>query len=145
MAGTSPAMTILGRFPTPPTLSLPGLTGQSSTPESQCVRERVYYVYILASRIGGTLYVGVTGDLVRRAFEHREKLVKGFTQKYGVARLVYFEQFGEIGTAIQREKQLKKWNRTWKVRLIEQNNPSWDDLHPQSLPLKCTGCPPPRA
>ena len=67
------------------------------------MRERAYYVYMLASRIGGTLYIGVTNDLVRRVYEHREKLVKGFTKKYGVARLVYFERFGEIGLAIQRE------------------------------------------
>ena len=84
------------------------------------MRERVYYVYILASRIGGTLYIGVTGDLVRRVYQHREKLVKGFTARYGVARLVYLEQFGEVGAAIQREKQLKRWNRAWKVRLIEE-------------------------
>jgi putative endonuclease len=94
------------------------------------VRERVYYVYILASRIGGTLYIGVTGDLVRRVYEHREKLVRGFTEKYDVARLVYFEPFGEIGAAIQREKQLKKWNRAWKVKLIGEKNPNWDDLYP---------------
>ena len=94
------------------------------------MRERVYYVYILASRIGGTLYIGVTGDLVRRVYQHREKLAKGFTQKYDVTRLVYFEQFGAIDIAIQREKQLKKWNRTWKVRLIEEKNPNWDDLYP---------------
>ncbi len=84
------------------------------------MRERVYYVYILASGIGGTLYVGVTNDLVRRVYEHREKLVKGFTSKYGVTRLVYFEQYGEIGAAIQREKRMKKWNRAWKIRLIEE-------------------------
>jgi putative endonuclease len=94
------------------------------------VRERVYYVYIFASRIGGTLYIGVTGDLVRRVYEHREKLVRGFTEKYDVARLVYFEPFGEMGAAIQREQQLKKWNRAWKVKLIEEKNPNWDDLYP---------------
>jgi len=94
------------------------------------VRERVYYVYILASGIGGTLYIGVTGNLVRRVYEHREKVVKGFTAKYDVARLVYFEQFGEIGAAIQREKRMKKWNRAWKIRLIEEKNPNWDDLYP---------------
>ena len=94
------------------------------------MRERVYYVYILASRIGGTLYIGVTGNLVRRVYQHREKLMRGFTERYGVTRLVYFEQFGEIGQAIRREKQLKKWNRAWKVRLIEEKNPNWDDLYP---------------
>jgi putative endonuclease len=93
------------------------------------VRERVYYVYILASRVGGTLYVGVTSDLVRRVYEHKEKLVKGFTRRYGVSRLVYFEQFGEIGAAIEREKQLKKWRRVWKIQLVEAKNPNWDDLY----------------
>jgi len=111
-------------------LSLPGLTGQSSKHKTQFVRERVYYVYILASRIGGTLYVGVTSDLVRRVYQHREKLLKGFTEKYGVSRLVYYEAFGEIGAAIRREKQLKRWNRAWKVQLIEKKNPNWDDLYP---------------
>jgi len=105
-----------------------GLTGQSRNAETLRVKERVYYVYMLASRIGGTLYIGVTGDLVRRVYQHREKLVKGFTQKYGVSRLVYFEGFGDVGAAIQREKQLKKWNRAWKIRLIEETNPNWDDL-----------------
>jgi putative endonuclease len=94
------------------------------------VRQHVYYVYILASSIGGTLYIGVTGDLVRRVYQHKEKLVEGFTNEHDVVRLVYFEQFGEIGAAIQREKRLKKWNRAWKVRLIEQQNPNWDDLYP---------------
>ena len=95
------------------------------------MRERLYYVYILASRIGGTLYIGVTNDLVRRAYEHRKKLVKGFTKRYGVGRLVYFEQFGEVGTAIQREKQL-----VWKIQLIEEKNPNWDDLYPAiAVPL----------
>ena len=94
------------------------------------MRERVYYVYILASRTGGTLYIGVTSDLVRRVYQHRKKLVKGFTERYGVARLVYFEQFGEVGAAIHREKQLERWNRAWKVRLIEEKNPNWSDLYP---------------
>jgi len=88
------------------------------------VKESGCYVYILASGIGGTLYVGVTNDLVRRVYEHREKFVKGFTGKYNVTRLVYFEQFAEIAAAIQREKRIKKWNRAWKVRLIEEKNPN---------------------
>ena len=94
------------------------------------MRERVYYVYILATRIGGTLYIGVTNDLVRRVYQHREKLVRGFTAKYGVHRLVYYEAFGEIGAAIHREKQLKRWNRAWKIQLIEEKNPNWEDLYP---------------
>ena len=95
------------------------------------MRERVYYVYILASRVGGTLYIGVTSDLVRRVYEHKEKAVKGFTNRYGVSRLVYFEPFGEVEAAILREKQLKKWRRGWKVQLVEQKNPNWDDLYPK--------------
>jgi putative endonuclease len=92
---------------------------------------RSYYVYILASGVGGTLYVGVSNDLIRRVYTHREKVVDGFTKKYDVDRLVYFEVFDDIENAIVREKRLKKWNRAWKVRLIEQDNPNWDDLYPE--------------
>jgi putative endonuclease len=91
---------------------------------------RSFYVYILASRIGGTPYIGVTNDLIRRAAEHRLKSIKGFTKKYDVVRLIYFEQFDDAENAIKREKQLKKWNRAWKIRLIEELNPNWDDLYP---------------
>jgi putative endonuclease len=91
---------------------------------------RSFYVYILASRIGGTLYIGVTNDLIRRVAEHRLKSVDSFTKKYEVARLVYFEQFEDAENAIRREKRLKKWNRAWKIRLIEESNPNWDDLYP---------------
>ena len=87
-------------------------------------------VYILASRIGGTLYIGSTSDLVRRVFEHRTKAVPGFTRRYGVLRLVWFELHDSGEHAIRRERQLKKWNRAWKVRLIEEKNPNWDDLYP---------------
>jgi putative endonuclease len=90
---------------------------------------RSFYVYILASRIGGTLYIGVTNDPIRRVAEHRLKSVKGFTKKYEVDKLVYFEQFDDAENAIGREKQLKKWNRAWKIRLIEEVNPNWDDLY----------------
>jgi putative endonuclease len=92
--------------------------------------ERSYWVSILASRIGGTLYIGVTNDLVRRVYEHRTNAVAGFTSKYDVHRLVYFEQFGDIESAIRREKRLKKWNRAWKIRLIEESNLDWHDLYP---------------
>jgi putative endonuclease len=92
--------------------------------------ERSYWVYILASRIGGTLYIGVTNDLVRRIYEHKAESVPGFTKKYDVHRLVHFEQFADIENAIRREKRLKKWNRDWKIRLIEEGNPNWDDLYP---------------
>ncbi|MGT2502625.1 GIY-YIG nuclease family protein [Bradyrhizobium guangxiense] len=88
-----------------------------------------YYVYILASKIGGTLYIGVTNDLIRRVAQHKLKLIDGFTKDYDVVRLVYFEQFDDPENAIKREKRLKKWNRAWKVRLIEQRNPNWDDLY----------------
>jgi putative endonuclease len=91
---------------------------------------RSFYLYILASRIGGTLYIGVTNDLVRRVAEHRMELVDGFTKKYDVHRLVYFEQFDDIENAIKREKRLKKWTRAWKISLIEKDNPNWIDLYP---------------
>ena len=91
--------------------------------------ERQYYVYVLASKIGGTLYIGVTNNLVRRVHEHREKLVEGFTKRYGVAKLVYYEVYSDVEAAITREKQMKKWNRAWKIRLIEEDNPNWDDLY----------------
>ena len=92
---------------------------------------RCYYVYILASHIGGTLYIGVTNDLVRRVFEHKSKLVESFTEKYDVVKLVYFEQFDDPENAIKREKRLKKWSRAWKIALIEKHNPDWIDLYPE--------------
>ena len=94
-------------------------------------RERVYWVYILASGLGGTLYIGVTNNLIRRVYEHQHSLVDGFTKKYAVHRLVYFEQHTDIEAAIRREKRLKRWYRAWKIRLIEETNPNWDDLYPQ--------------
>ncbi len=93
-------------------------------------KEHRYFVYILASEIGGTLYIGVTNNLVRRVYEHQSDLVDGFTKQYGVHRLVHFEIYSDVRLAIQREKRLKKWNRAWKVRLIEENNPNWSDLYP---------------
>jgi putative endonuclease len=90
-----------------------------------------YYVYILASKIGGTLYIGVANNLIRRVYEHREKLADGFTKKYGVACLVYYEVHSDVEAAITREKKMKKWNRAWKVRLLEEDNPNWDDLYKQ--------------
>jgi putative endonuclease len=85
-------------------------------------------VYILASGKHGTLYIGVTSDLPGRLHQHREGLIKGFTSRYGVTRLVYYELFGDMITAIAREKQLKKWRRDWKASLIETTNPGWIDL-----------------
>ena len=93
--------------------------------------ERQYWVYILASGLGGTLYIGVTNDLIRRAYQHRTGVVAGFSKEYGTHRLVYFEPHKEIEAAIRREKRLKRWNRAWKIRLIEEHNPNWDDLYPK--------------
>ncbi len=90
--------------------------------------ERQFYVYILASRKHGTLYIGVMNDLVRRVHQHRLKLVRGFSKKYGVDKLVYFEIFEDATSAITREKQLKKWRRDWKINLIESANPDWADV-----------------
>ncbi len=87
-------------------------------------------VYILASQPNGTLYVGVTSDLARRVWEHKNDLVDGFTKKYGVHRLVYFELHVSMVEAIQREKQIKKWRRAWKIELVEKENPEWRDLWP---------------
>ena len=87
-----------------------------------------YYVYILCSKQNGTLYIGVTNDLQRRIFEHKNKIVKGFTKKYKVAKLVYFEEFGDVKEAIQRETVLKRWKREWKMKLIDRSNPFWKDL-----------------
>jgi len=88
-----------------------------------------FYVYILASERNGTLYIGVTNDLVRRVTEHREAAVDGFTQRYGVKQLVHFEAFDDPRSAITREKQMKKWRRDWKLRLIEKENPRWRDRY----------------
>lgn len=85
-------------------------------------------VYILASKPNGTLYIGVTSDLVKRVWEHKNQLVEGFTKKYHVHHLVYIEQHNDMLSAITREKQLKKWNRAWKIALIEKENPDWRDL-----------------
>ena len=89
------------------------------------------YVYILASRMAGTLYIGVTSDLVKRVCLHREGVTKGFVAEHAVYRLVYYEQLGSIEAAIEREKKLKKWKRVWKIKLIEDMNPKWDDLFPR--------------
>ncbi len=85
-------------------------------------------VYILASQRNGTLYIGVTSDLIKRVWEHKSDLAEGFTKKYQVHLLVYFEQHQDMLAAITREKQLKKWNRDWKLALIEKSNPAWRDL-----------------
>ena len=94
-------------------------------------KDHTYFLYILASRRNGTLYVGVTNNLLRRVQEHREGLVPGFTKKYVVKLLVYYEVFGDITEAIAREKRVKRWLRRWKLDLIEQQNPNWQDLWPE--------------
>jgi len=87
-----------------------------------------YYVYILASKRNGTLYIGVTDNLERRNYEHKNDLIDGFTKKYHAHMLVYYEETTDVMSALQREKQLKKWNRAWKIALIEKENPDWRDL-----------------
>jgi putative endonuclease len=93
-----------------------------------------FYVYILASRRNGTLYIGVTDDLPKRIWIHRAELLPGFTKRYGVKTLVWYEQHESRESAFTRERQLKKWNRAWKLRLIEQMNPAWRDLYNDFLP-----------
>lgn len=87
-----------------------------------------YYVYILANKKNGTLYIGFTDDIERRVGEHKSKAVSGFILKYGVAQLVYYETYSNSFDAFKRERQLKKWKRVWKIKLVEENNPSWNDL-----------------
>jgi putative endonuclease len=88
-----------------------------------------YYVYIIASRRDGAIYIGVTNDIVRRIYEHRIKAVPGFASKYNITQLVWFEIYDDPISAITREKELKKWKRSWKVQLIEKDNPEWNDLY----------------
>ena len=88
-----------------------------------------YYVYLLASKKHGTLYLGVTNDIVRRVYEHKTKAVPGFTSRYNITRLVWFEIYDDPISAISREKELKKWKRDWKAQLIQEKNPNWDDLY----------------
>ena len=90
--------------------------------------KKTYYTYILASKRNGTLYIGVTNNLERRIFEHKNGMIEGFTKKYEIKKLVYYEETDDISIAITREKQLKKWNGKWKIKLIEGENPCWDDL-----------------
>ena len=87
-----------------------------------------YYLYIITNKTYGTLYIGVTNDLERRIFEHKNKLLEGFTKRYGLDKLVYFESFQYVNDDIKREKNIKKWKRQWKIDLIEESNPNWKDL-----------------
>ena len=91
--------------------------------------DKQFYTYILASQRNGTLYIGVTSDLIKRIWEHKNKVVKGFTEKYGVAQLVYYEVHVTAEAAIRREKRLKFWQRQWKLELIDKHNPEWKDLY----------------
>jgi len=92
-----------------------------------------YFVYILASKRNGTLYTGVTRDVIRRAYEHKADAIEGFTKTYGVHHLVWYEMHEDIAAAIAREKQIKGWNRNWKIRLIEKENSGWNDLYDQIM------------
>jgi len=102
-------------------------------PISDTRHMRQYYLYILASRPGGVLYVGVTNDLVRRVYEHKNGFVPGFTKRYHVHKLVYYEVYSSIHDALQREKNMKHWPRAWKTRLILQANPTWRDLYEEII------------
>ncbi|OGC07561.1 hypothetical protein A2526_03855 [candidate division WOR-1 bacterium RIFOXYD2_FULL_36_8] len=90
---------------------------------------KFYYVYILASKKNGTLYIGITSDLIKRIYQHKSEQIQGFTQKYAVHKLVYWEQTTDVLSAITREKRLKNWKRKWKIELIEKENPLWEDLY----------------
>ncbi|MBA7563118.1 hypothetical protein ES708_04771 [subsurface metagenome] len=91
--------------------------------------ENRYYIYILASKRNGTLYTGVTSNLIKRIYEHKNNLIEGFTKKYNIHNLVYYEITEDVNSAIAKEKQLKRWKRNWKIELIEKNNPEWKDLY----------------
>ncbi len=107
-------------------LSWPAKAGHPGDPRSM---SKEYYVYTLASKRNGTLYIGVTNNLIRRVSEHRAGLVEGFTKKYDVKRLVHYEFFGDIHDAIRRETLLKKWRRQWKIDLVQSRNVEWTDLY----------------
>ncbi|KKR21092.1 MAG: Excinuclease ABC C subunit domain protein [Parcubacteria group bacterium GW2011_GWE2_39_37] len=92
------------------------------------MKEYIFYVYIMSNRPNGALYVGVTNNLAQRVIEHKSKEMDGHAKKYEITQLVYFELFGDIGQALYREKQLKKWKREWKIKLIENDNKNWDDI-----------------
>lgn len=97
------------------------------------MENKSYYVYILASKKDGVLYIGVTNDLIKRTYQHQQEQHDCFTAKYHVCRLVYYEEYSNIEEAILREKQMKKWNRVWKIKKIEKENPEWNDLYEQII------------
>ena len=92
------------------------------------MKDRQYYVFVLTNSNNNVLYVGMTNNLERRVFEHKSKLVEGFTEKYNLTKLVYYEMTGDVQSAISREKQMKNWHREWKINLINESNPGWKDL-----------------
>ena len=91
--------------------------------------DKSYYLYIICNKRNGTLYTGITSDLVRRIWQHKNGAIEGFTKRYGLKLLVHFEQYTDVKEAILREKRIKKWNRQWKIHLIEKDNPNWEDLY----------------
>ena len=95
-----------------------------------------YFIYILASKRNGTLYLGITSNLLKRVYEHKNNLIDGFTKKYNVHTLLYYETYNDIYDAIAREKRIKKWKRSWKIELIEKSNPKWEDLYYRLSGLK---------
>ncbi len=95
----------------------------------------IYYLYILASKRNGTLYIGVTNDLIKRIYQHKNNLIPGFTSQYNIHALVYYETYNNINDAISREKQMKTWQRNWKIKLIEKDNPMWKDLYGELSPI----------
>ncbi|MGQ0742309.1 MAG: GIY-YIG nuclease family protein [Alphaproteobacteria bacterium] len=97
------------------------------------VKDYLYFVYILASRRNGTLYTGVTNDVLHRTWQHKNDLIEGFTKKYGVHTLVWYEMHNDVNAAVAREKQIKGWNRVWKIKLIEKHNSGWNDLYEKLL------------
>ena len=126
------------RRPSPIALVVPAEAGTQRTQPTpkrmtsqRNTAERIPCVYILASKRNGTLYIGVTSDLVQRVWQHRNDFVEGFTKRYGVHTLVWYEVHPKMESAITREKQLKWWHRKWKLRLIEESNPGWEDLYEQ--------------
>ncbi len=100
--------------------------------ESRIMNDKQYYVYIICNKRNGTLYTGITSDLIKRVWQHKKGLVEGFSKRYGLKTLIYFEAYQDVEEAILREKRIKKWNRKWKINLIEKANPNWNDLY-QSL------------
>ena len=120
-----------------PSSVIPAVPGSimsgAGTGIQKCAMNKQPAVYILSSKRNGTLYVGVTSDLIKRVWEHRNNLVDGFTKRYGVHRLVWYELHKSMESAIKREKRLKEWKRKWKVQVIEKTNPNWEDLYPSII------------